>query len=82
MAQILDTAAIENVMFIAKVKNNPATFSLSVDGNATNLARIDDWKVCRGNTADIDLDTSFALSVTPAQLSDLDELLVIVKYSF
>jgi hypothetical protein len=75
-------AAVENVMFIAKVKNNPATFTISVDGNATNLARIDEWKLCRGNNTDIDLDTSFKLSVAPAELNNLEELMLVVKYSF
>ena len=81
MAQTID-AAIENVMFVAKVKNNPSTFTISVDGNATNLAGIDEWKLCRGNNADIDLDTSFGLVVAPAKLNNLEELMMVVKYSF
>lgn len=82
MAQTID-AAIEDVMFVAKVKNNPATFSVNIDGNAVNLSRIDEWKLCRGNNSDIDLDTPFALSVAPlAQLNNLEELMMVVKYSF
>ncbi len=81
MAQTID-AEIENVMFVAKVKNNPATFSISVDGNATNLARIDEWKLCWGNNANIDLNTSFKLEVASAQLNDLEDLMMLVKYSF
>lgn len=81
MAQSMD-AAIENVVFVAKVKNNPANFTIQVDGTPTNLARIDEWKLCRGNNSDIELDTSFAFSVAPAQLNNLEELMIVVKYSF
>jgi hypothetical protein len=81
MAQTI-AAAIENVIFIAKVKNNPSTFTISVDGNPTNLSRIDEWKLCRGVNSDIDLDTSFELAVAPAQLNNLEELMLVVKYSF
>ncbi|MBI3398309.1 MAG: hypothetical protein HY026_03630 [Deltaproteobacteria bacterium] len=82
MAQSVDAAAIESVMFVAKVKNNPASYSIKIDGSAANLSRIDEWKLCRGNNADIELDTSFELSVVPAQLENLEELMMIVKFSF
>lgn len=81
MAQTID-AAIENVMFVAKVKNNPANFTVQVDGAPTNLARIDEWKLCRGNNSDIELNTAFDLSVVAAQLNNLEELMMVVKYSF
>lgn len=81
MAQTI-AAAIENVVFVAKVKNNPANFTLQVDGAPTNLARIDDWKLCRGNNSNIELDTAFDLSVAPEQLNNLEELMMVVKYSF
>ena len=81
MAQTIDTA-IENVIFVAKVKNNPSTFTISVDGNPANLARIDQWKLCQGNNTDIDLDTSFELSVEQAQLNNLEDLMMVVKFSF
>jgi hypothetical protein len=81
MAQTI-AAAIKNVIFIAKVKNNPANFSINIDENATNLARIDEWKLCRGDNPNIDLDTSFELSVAPAQLNNLEELMMVVKFSF
>jgi len=71
---------IDNVMFIARVKNNPASYSINIDGSPTNLSRIDEWKLCRGNNADIELDTSFELSVVPAQLENLEELMPVVKY--
>lgn len=81
VAQTID-AAIENVMFVAKVKNNPANFTIQVDGAPTNLARIDEWKLCTGNNAAIELDTAFDLSVAQAQLNNLEELMMMVKYSF
>jgi len=81
MAQTL-AAAIEKVIFIAKIKNNPSTFTISVDGNATNLARIDEWKLCRGDNPNIDLDTSFELSVAQIQLNNLEELMMVVKFIF
>lgn len=85
LAQTLN-ASIENVMFLAKVKNNPQTFSVNVDGTATNLSKIDEideWKICRGINTYIKLDTSFALTVTPSsQLAILEELMLVVKYTF
>jgi hypothetical protein len=73
---------IENVIFIARVKNNPASYSINIDGSPTNLSRIDEWKLCRGDNTDIEIDTSFELSVVPAQLENLEELMLVVKYSF
>ena len=81
MAQILDAAAIENVMLIARVKNNLPSYSINIGGSATNLSRIDEWKLCMGNNSNIELDTSFELSVVPAELvGDLEELMLVVKY--
>jgi hypothetical protein len=81
MAQSLDTA-IEDVMFVAKVKNNPAAFTISIDGTPLNLSRVDEWKLCRGINNTIELDTPFNLSVSAAQIGNLEELMMVVKYSF
>ncbi|MBC7745997.1 MAG: hypothetical protein H7096_12950, partial [Flavobacterium sp.] len=81
LAQTLD-AEIEEVMFVAKVKSNPATFSIFVGGVAVNLSRIDEWKLCRGMNLDIELDTTFSLSVEEAQITNLEELMLILKYKF
>ncbi|OPX85500.1 MAG: hypothetical protein A4E53_03494 [Pelotomaculum sp. PtaB.Bin104] len=78
MAQTLD-AAIENVVFLAKVNNNPAGFTIEVNNNEVGLSRIDEWRLCRGSSNAVVLDTPFELS---AQAADLDELMMIVKYSF
>jgi hypothetical protein len=81
MAQTLD-AAIENVMFVAKVKGNPATFSITIDGTVTNLSKVEEWEICKGTTTSIALDTPFELSLATTPLSDLEELTLVVKYSF
>lgn len=81
MAQTLD-AEIADVMFVVKVKGNPSNFTVNVDGIATNLAKIDEWKVCRGINSNIDLDTTFTLAVAQAQLNNVEELMMVVKYSF
>ncbi len=78
MAQPLATK-IENVMFIAKVKNNLDTFS--VNGDPVNLSKInDEWNLWRGDNTDIKIDTSFNLSVAQAQSENLEELMLVVKY--
>ena len=83
MAQSVDAAAaIESVMFVAKVKNNPPSYSINIDGSATNLSRINEWKLYIGNNSNIELGTSFELSVVPAQLGNLEELILVVKFSF
>ena len=81
MAQTID-AAIENVVFVAMVKGDQANFTVQVDGVDTNLARIDEWKLYRSNDINIELDTAFDLSVAPAQLNNLKELMMVVKYNF
>ena len=82
MVQLFDTAEIESVMFVAEIKDNPAAFTINVDGAATNLAQVDELKLCKGINSDIDLDTSFALSVSDADKLKLQELLLVVKYKF
>jgi len=81
MAQTM-AAAIDDVMLVASVKNNPASFTVNINGTPVNLARIDEWKVCRGVTSDIELGTTFELSVAAGQLNNLDELMLVVRYSF
>lgn len=81
MAQTLD-AAIEDVMFVAKVKGNPASFTIKIDGASLILSRVDAWKLCRGINSTIELDTTFTLSGVLAQLNNVEELMIVVKYSF
>jgi hypothetical protein len=81
LAQTID-AEVEDVMFVAKAKDNPANFPVSIDGTALNLGRVDAWKLCRGTSSDIDLDTAFNLSVAAGPLADLEDLMLVVKYRF
>jgi hypothetical protein len=81
MAQAME-AEIESVLFVAKVKGNPVTFTLNIDGSTIPLNRVDDWKICRGSSSDIALGKAFTLSVEPAAVNLLEELFMIVKYSF
>jgi hypothetical protein len=84
MVQSFETAAIENVMFVAKIKDNPVVslFPINIDGVATNLARVDELALCKGINSDIELDTSFTLSLSGADKLILEDLLLVVKYSF
>lgn len=82
IVQSFDTTEIESVMFVAKIKTNPATFALNVDGVDTNLARVDELKLCKGFSSDIDLDTPFSLSVSNADKVKLEELILIVKCGY
>ena len=82
MAQTLD-AAIEDVIFMARAKSEPAEFSININENDVNLSLISDFLLYKGNSSSIALDTMFTLSISNAeQLTNLDELMLIVKYSF
>ena len=70
-------ALIEDVTFVAKVTGNPGSFTLNIDGNDTNLARIDAWQLCSGVNAAIELDEEFVLVVE--DIGDLEELVMVVK---
>jgi hypothetical protein len=90
MVQSFVTTEIESIMFVAKVKDNPATFTINLVVDVVNdvasvaaiLSRIDELRLCKGINSDIDLDTLFSLSVSNADNLKLDELLMIVKYRF
>lgn len=82
MVQPLD-ASIENVMFLAKVAQNPANFEITLNnGNPTNLARIDDLNLCGATANVIEMDTPFNLSVSNTDIEKLEELIMVIKYSF
>ena len=73
---------IENVTLLSKVNENPSSYELDVDGTTLNLARIDSWGLVQANTTDIDLETPFVISGTQVNVDELEELVVLVKYSF
>jgi hypothetical protein len=79
MAQSPD-AEIDNVLFVARVEGNPATFTINVDGAAVNLARIDELGLCSGTSNDVELGTMFTLST--AAPDNLLDLMMIVNYRF
>ncbi|GAA4026859.1 neuraminidase-like domain-containing protein [Actimicrobium antarcticum] len=81
LAQVLD-ATIDNVVLLARVAGNPATFSISLDGAASNLSRLDAWRMCKAETTGITLGDPVAVSVLPANLGKLQDLLLVVKYGF
>lgn len=77
-----DTAAIENVVFVARAKTNPATYKIKIDGVDLNLSRVNEWKLCQGVKVGIDIDTPFELSLGVPELADLDDIVAVVKFSF
>jgi hypothetical protein len=81
MVQTISSAAIEHVVFIAKVKGDPTEFVVKVNTADKTLAQITDWHLCKGVVTGIDLDTSFPLKVATG-LADLEELMMVVKYVF
>ncbi len=91
MAQSIDaTPEIENVMFIAKVTGNPASFTINVDVTPTNLldatlptnlSKIEELQLCSGVNSDIEIDKVFKLSIA-ADKELLEELMLVVKYKF
>ncbi|PTN11846.1 neuraminidase-like domain-containing protein [Nitrosomonas aestuarii] len=79
--QVFANTAIEDVMFIAKIKNNPNSYSINIDGEITDLSKIsNELKLCRGNNSDIKLDNEFELSVDSGSLANLEELMLIIKF--
>ncbi len=76
------TTEIDKITFIANVKNNPGSFTITIDGVNLLLNRKDEWKLCLGNNTSIELDTPFDLAVAQVQLGNLDDLVMVVKYVF
>lgn len=82
MAQPFDSE-IDNIMFVAKVKNGVPNISVKVDDNSPtpiDFIKIDEWNLYRGINQDIKLDIPFILSIEPTPLNNLEELMMIVKY--
>ncbi|WP_295624806.1 hypothetical protein [uncultured Nitrosomonas sp.] len=60
-------------MFITQIKNNPNFYSISIDGEATNLSKSsNELKLCRGSNNDIKLDAEFELSLDAGSLTNLE----------
>lgn len=61
---------IENVMFVAKTKDNsppPPTFTINLGGAVTDFIWLDELKLYTGITPNIHLDISFTISVSDAE---------------
>jgi len=81
MAESL-TPEIASVMFIAKVEGNPASFTINIINTDLNLSLINDLSLYAGSSTDIQINTQFKLTVAALALVNLDELILVVKYSF
>lgn len=77
--------SIENVMLVAKVKDNPASFEIHAiindDDTGIMLQQIPEWGLCNGIMSGIALEQPFSLVVSEDQLNNLEELLLIIKFS-
>ncbi|NUQ23477.1 MAG: hypothetical protein HUU34_05965 [Saprospiraceae bacterium] len=81
----MSNATIDSVMFVSKSQSNPDSITLKIgEGeDSITLGQITDWQLCSGQTHAIALDTLFRLSITSApQLADLEQLMMVVKFSF
>ncbi|MEM7373664.1 MAG: neuraminidase-like domain-containing protein [Bacteroidota bacterium] len=81
IAQPLQTL-VEEVSFVAKVAGNPTSFPITVKENPMNLAFVSELGLCIETSSDITLDTSFSIAVDPADIDQLDDLVMVVKYVF
>ena len=72
------TAAISKVIFVARVKGDPGTYTLKIGGTGLNFSRSSN--LLKAESSVIQLDTEFILSGDAAQLAKLEELVMVVKY--
>jgi hypothetical protein len=79
----MENTEIESIMFVAKVRDNPAEFTININDAPTKLSVEDELQLYTGiNLGGIDLDTLFNLSLSDADKVKLEELFLIVKYKF
>jgi hypothetical protein len=76
MAQALGTT-IESVLIVAKAANSP---SINVNSNSVSLVLEPQLQLYRGEVNDIELGVVFDLTV--AIPNELEDLLLVVKYSY
>jgi hypothetical protein len=71
--------SIDGTTWLARVKGNPPTFVMNLDGTAFNLnSNPDLGSLCIGTSDPITLGTTFTLSATST--ADLEELVLVIKY--
>ena len=79
--QVLDKPAIEEVMVLARVKDDPGTYAIKIDDKTVDLAKINsEITLCFGKSEDVKIDQAFKLSVESDQLDKLEELVLVMKY--
>ena len=87
MAQALNPE-IEEIIFIAKAQSIPPSLSITVgnkEATSLNFSIItewepyDEWKLCLSDKTNIEIDKLFKMT---ADLSNLEELMLVVKYNF
>lgn len=81
MVQTIGTAAIDHIVFIAKVKGDPGTFTVKINNADKTLSQIAGWHLCKEVVNGLDLDTAFQLKIATG-LADLEELMMVVNYVF
>jgi hypothetical protein len=77
-------AEIENVMFVAKVKDNPTNVTLSIvttSGTTETIhSTMENLEIFDGSNSDFILNSMFNLSIEDVE--NLEELIMVVKYRF
>ena len=80
--QVIETPAIEEVMFLARVKDNPGSYAIKVDDKTVDLVKVSgEIKLCMGKSEDIKIDKAFNLAIEADQLEKLEELMFIIRYA-
>ncbi|MDH5681122.1 MAG: hypothetical protein OEZ36_06030, partial [Spirochaetota bacterium] len=72
---------IDNVIFIAKVNTDSNDFIININENDVSLKK-NEWNLFWAENKSIELDKTFILSVDQTKLSDIENLFILIKYSF
>ncbi|MDZ7758085.1 50S ribosomal protein L7/L12 [Rhodohalobacter sp.] len=72
----------ESVVFVAKINGNPTKFVINLDGDVTDFDRVNEIKFGKEIDSDIKTNTLFTVSVSDADMSKLEGLMMTVKYKF
>jgi len=71
---------VQSVTWLARINNNPATYTMKVNGTSFNLAQNQLLnKLCQGASATVQLDSSFTLA--SASATSIQELAVVISYT-
>lgn len=83
MAQMAKAeAAIEKIIFLAKGKKTTTGFSIHVEDGHPTITYVEELNLYRADISSAVLGKSFTLSLDPLSLSNLEELMMVVKYRF